>query len=52
MQTVWIAPYQQWVVVGWPQGCVLRRGLLLSENTQVILLIAIGLAWGRNGWDI
>lgn len=52
IQSVCISPYQQRIVVGWPQGCVLWRGLLLSEHTQGNLLIAIGLARGRNGWDI
>lgn len=45
-------PYQQWVVVSWPQGCVLGRGLLFAEHTQCVLLVAKGLAWGRDGWDI
>lgn len=49
---VHIRPYQQWIVVGWPQGCVPGWRLLLVEYTQGILLVAIGLARGRNGWDI
>ena len=46
---VCINPYQQWIVVNWPQGCVPRR--LLAEHTQGVL-IAISLARGRYGWDI
>lgn len=50
--TACISPYQQRLIVGWPQGCVLWRRLVLSEHTWGILLVAMGLARGRNGRDI
>lgn len=50
--SVCICPYQQRTVVGWPHSCVLRRGLLLTEDTPGILFIAIGLARGGNGWNV
>lgn len=49
---VCIRPYQQWAVVGWPQGCVPGRGLLFAKHTLCVLLVAKGLAWGGDGWDI
>lgn len=45
-------PHHQRIVEGWPQGCVPWWVLLLAEHTQVILIVAIGLARGRNGWNI
>ncbi len=49
---VCICLHQQWVIVGRPQGCVPGRGLLLAEDTQGVLFVAISLTRRRDGWDI